>query len=179
MAWKLFDIGSGSKELSFKVLEKIDYNSAYIKYNKRWNSTPSQANVLYKRVMEPERDVIVCRTVLEDELNPIPESVLVMNKSAWVVLEKLDNGQACRIKFFQKSTLPMIQASGDGKSHLDSDAWYHYYRIGNVSECAMQSLKTIVSDFDGAITTLLAHYNGDVDETFRRVIAMLDLEASI
>ncbi|KAH9111048.1 hypothetical protein LEN26_013567 [Aphanomyces euteiches] len=179
MAWKLFDIGYGSKELSFKVHEKIDYNSAYIKYNKRWNSTPSQANVLYKRVMEPERDVIVCRTVLEDELHPIPEGVLVMNKSAWVVLEKLDNGEECRIKFFQKSTLPMIQASADGKSHLDSDAWYQYYRIGNVSECAMQSLKTIVSDFDGAITTLLAHYNGDVDETFRRVIAMLDLEASI
>ncbi|CAK4344579.1 unnamed protein product [Aphanomyces euteiches] len=179
MASKLFDIGYGSKELSFKVLEKIDYNSAYIKYNKRWNSTPSQANVLYKRVMEPERDVIVCRTVLEDELHPIPEGVLVMNNSAWVVLEKLDNGEACRIKFFQKSTLPMIQASADGKSHLDSDAWYQYYRIGNVSECAMQSLKSIVSDFDGAITTLLAHYNGDVDETFRRVIAMLDLEASI
>ncbi|CAK4626300.1 unnamed protein product [Aphanomyces euteiches] len=122
MAWKLFDIGYGSKELSFKVHEKIDYNSAYIKYNKRWNSTPSQANVLYKRVMEPERDVIVCRTVLEDELHPIPEGVLVMNKSAWVVLEKLDNGEECRIKFFQKSTLPMIQASADGKSHLDSDA---------------------------------------------------------
>ncbi|KAH9086769.1 hypothetical protein Ae201684P_000189 [Aphanomyces euteiches] len=176
MAWKLFDIGYGSKELScLKKSTTIQPIS-----NTTNGGIRLQVKQMYCTSINLSARVDwTRRTVLEDELHPIPEGVLVMNNSAWVVLEKLDNGEACRIKFFQKSTLPMIQASADGKSHLDSDAWYQYYRIGNVSECAMQSLKSIVSDFDGAITTLLAHYNGDVDETFRRVIAMLDLEASI
>ncbi|KAH9086770.1 hypothetical protein Ae201684P_000189 [Aphanomyces euteiches] len=145
MAWKLFDIGYGSKELScLKKSTTIQPIS---------NTTNGGIRLQVKQMY--------CTSI---------------NLSARV--DWTQRGFMCA-HFFQKSTLPMIQASADGKSHLDSDAWYQYYRIGNVSECAMQSLKSIVSDFDGAITTLLAHYNGDVDETFRRVIAMLDLEASI
>ncbi|CAK4344576.1 unnamed protein product [Aphanomyces euteiches] len=177
MAWKLFCGGYGTKDTKFNVLEKVDCNTTYVQYMKRWNAAPSQANVLYKRIMEPTRDVIVCRTVLEDELNPFPEGVLVMNKSTWVVLEKLDNGKACRMKFFQKSTLPMIQSSPDTQSHLDSDAWFEYYRVGTVSDSVMHSLKTMVTEFNGAITALLSNYNGNIDETFKKVIAMMDQES--
>ncbi|CAK4626294.1 unnamed protein product [Aphanomyces euteiches] len=177
LMYQLTEAAMVESGLNDKVLEKVDCNTTYVQYMKRWNAAPSQANVLYKRIMEPTRDVIVCRTVLEDELNPFPEGVLVMNKSTWVVLEKLDNGKACRMKFFQKSTLPMIQSSPDTQSHLDSDAWFEYYRVGTVSDSVMHSLKTMVTEFNGAITALLSNYNGNIDETFKKVIDMMDQES--
>ncbi|ETV71682.1 hypothetical protein, variant 1 [Aphanomyces astaci] len=174
MAWALFQGGCGAKkkQLTYEMIEKIDYNSAYVGIELHWNDLANQANCLYKRFTEPDRDVIVCRSVLEDELHPFREGALVLNKSAWLVIERLDNGKACRLKFFQKSTLPMLQ-SNHGTRSL-SDPASRYFRVGTVTDSVLLSLKSMIADFSEAMDTLLANYNGNVADTFHRVNLMMD-----
>ncbi|RHY91532.1 hypothetical protein DYB37_006144 [Aphanomyces astaci] len=128
-------------------------------------------------------------SVLEDELHPFREGALVLNKSAWcdggvfpilvahaspcrLVIERLDNGKACRLKFFQKSTLPMLQ-SNHGTRSL-SDPASRYFRVGTVTDSVLLSLKSMIADFSEAMDTLLANYNGNVADTFQRVNSMMD-----
>ncbi|RLO08796.1 hypothetical protein DYB28_015075 [Aphanomyces astaci] len=128
-------------------------------------------------------------SVLEDELHPFREGALVLNKSAWcdggvipilvahaspcrLVIERLDNGKACRLKFFQKSTLPMLQ-SNHGTRSL-SDPASRYFRVGTVTDSVLLSLKSMIADFSEAMDTLLANYNGNVADTFHRVNLMMD-----
>ncbi|ETV97445.1 hypothetical protein H310_09376 [Aphanomyces invadans] len=173
MAWALLQSGCGAKlKPSFEMLEKFDYNSAYIRIEKKWNDDMShQANCLYKRFTEPDRDVIVCRSVLEDELHPFDQGALVLNKSAWFVIEKLDGGKACRLKFFQKSTLPMLQTANGTRS--DAESASRYFRVGTVTDTVLDSLKTMIKEFSDVMHTLLANYNGNIAETFKQVNALM------
>ncbi|KAF0709630.1 Aste57867_5855 [Aphanomyces stellatus] len=174
MAWLLFQGGCGAakKRLTYEVIEKFHVNAAYLRISKHWNDLANQANVLYKRFTEPDRDIIVCRSVLEDEVHPFDESALVLNKSAWLVMERIDGGKRCRLKFFQKSTLPMVQSSFGTRNLVDREITSRYYRVGNVTDSVLLSLKTMVTDFSGAINALVANYNGNIHDTFAKVNGM-------
>ncbi|KAH9122502.1 hypothetical protein AeMF1_006223 [Aphanomyces euteiches] len=91
MAWKVFQgcLGAKNSNLTSHTLKTLDQNAVYVRKEKHWNDLLNQANCLYKRYREPHRDVIVCRTILEDEEIPFHPGALVMNKSAWYIDTKL------------------------------------------------------------------------------------------
>ncbi|KAG9415103.1 hypothetical protein AC1031_008532 [Aphanomyces cochlioides] len=168
LAWLVFQEGICAA-LKHQTLERFDDYTSYVRYERFWSGLGDQANCLYKRFREPHRDVIVCRTVLEDELNPFRPDALIMNKSAWIVLEKVDDGKACRIKLFQKCTLPMVQSSYGTRVQVNQDALQHLDRVGSVTDSVMFALQTTVLDFSNAINNLMAAYNGNVKDTFKLV----------
>ncbi|CAK4082158.1 unnamed protein product [Aphanomyces euteiches] len=175
-AWMLCQnsFGSKRKNMSYKVLEKHNHNSVYMRLEKHWNDLANQANVLFKRFTEPTRDVIAIRTILEDELHPFTEGTLVMNKSAWIVCEMVEEHKKCRMKFFQKCTLPMVQSTV-GTDLMDGHpVMSRFYRVGNVTDSALLSLKTIIADFANSMNILLTNYDGNVDDTFKRMAWMLE-----
>ncbi|CAK4520212.1 unnamed protein product [Aphanomyces euteiches] len=138
----------------------LDDGSIYFCYVKNLGAFSSKSNCLYKRYIENNRHVIVGRSILEDELYPFQNGDLVLNKSSWIVLEKVDNGAACRLKYMQKSTLPMIQLNNAAKRDILSQ----HNRIGSVTDSVLLSLKTMNLEFTRAIDTMLkAHSTNAVD----------------
>ncbi|KAH9135485.1 hypothetical protein AeRB84_019138 [Aphanomyces euteiches] len=130
------------------------------KRNVEFGRLLQQVQLFYKRYIENNRHVIVGRSILEDELYPFQNGDLVLNKSSWIVLEKVDNGAACRLKYMQKSTLPMIQLNNAAKRDILSQ----HNRIGSVTDSVLLSLKTMNLEFTRAIDTMLkAHSTNAVD----------------
>ncbi|CAK4353422.1 unnamed protein product [Aphanomyces euteiches] len=143
----------------YKIAD-LDDGSIYFCYVKNLGAFSSKSNCLYKRYIENNRHVIVGRSILEDELYPFQNGDLVLNKSSWIVLEKVDNGAACRLKYMQKSTLPMIQLNNAAKRDILSQ----HNRIGSVTDSVLLSLKTMNLEFTRAIDTMLkAHSTNAVD----------------
>ncbi|CAK4473560.1 unnamed protein product [Aphanomyces euteiches] len=171
MAWKVFEgcLGAKNSNLTSHTLKTLDQNAVYVRKEKHWNDLLNQANCLYKRYREPHRDVIVCRTILEDEEIPFHPGALVMNKSAWLVLEKLDGGKACRLKYFQKSTLPMVQSNFGTKNLVDRAETSRYYRVGNVTNAVLLSLQNLIRDVSVTLRLLVDNYTGNIDDTFELV----------
>ncbi|CAK4653603.1 unnamed protein product [Aphanomyces euteiches] len=175
MAWKVFEgcLGAKNSNLTSHTLKTLDQNAVYFRKEKHWNDLLNQANCLYKRYREPHRDVIVCRTILEDEEIPFHPGALVMNKSAWLVLEKLDGGKACRLKYFQKSTLPMVQSNFGTKNLVDRAETSRYYRVGNVTNAVLLSLQNLIRDVSVTLRLLVDNYTGNIDDTFELVNRLL------
>ncbi|KAH9142879.1 hypothetical protein AeRB84_013075 [Aphanomyces euteiches] len=110
-AWLLTHCGLEPKSSgkTYTTLEKFDSNSAYVCFQKSFISLPYQSNNLLKRYREANRDVILGRSILEDELYPFEDGKLIMNKSLWLVLDKVNDGKSCRVSYYHKCMLPMVQ----------------------------------------------------------------------
>ncbi|CAK4692854.1 hypothetical protein LEN26_020283 [Aphanomyces euteiches] len=168
LVWLLTHCGLEPKTsgMSYTTLEKFDFDAAYISFKKKFNSLPYQSNNLFKRCREPTRDVIIGRSVLEDELYPFEEGSLIMNKSFWLVLDKVNDGKGCRISHFHKCMLPMVQSK--------SPATYNGQPVGALSDYALESLKTNLKAFTASMNTLLSEYSGNASDSFFRVRARIE-----
>ncbi|CAK4192138.1 unnamed protein product [Aphanomyces euteiches] len=168
LIWGLFRgrLESMSSSMSCQTVEIFD-------------ETSIKAHCLYKRYTDSDRHVIVGRTILDDEVHPFQDGELVLNKSVWVILEKLDNGSACRMNFTQKCTLPMVQSRDGIQTLADHDAISRFCRVGGVTDSIMLSLKTMTRDFSQGVDLILDKYTGNIDDTFNLVNEFLKVDATV
>ncbi|KAH9135483.1 hypothetical protein AeRB84_019136 [Aphanomyces euteiches] len=137
----------GWKDVYVKVLEKYCSNSIYMRVKKNWADLTIEGNCLYKRFIASDRHVMVSR----------------------VVVEKLQDGQGCQVKYFFKCTPAMVQ-SHFGASYMDNDAaMARFHQVDRVTDSVLSTLKVFVGHFGKSLSTLLANYDGNVVETFNRV----------
>ncbi|OQS05410.1 hypothetical protein THRCLA_02454 [Thraustotheca clavata] len=136
MTWLLLTAGCSLERSSFHRLETFDEDTIYIANEGRWEFLLNQTRLLMRRFIESNRIIFVMRTILEDELTPHSPEALVTNKCAWFMLEPTSEGHT-RIKFYQKSTLPMVQSEALLKHPKFSDVNSPYYRIGNITDAAL------------------------------------------
>ncbi|KDO26801.1 hypothetical protein SPRG_08091 [Saprolegnia parasitica CBS 223.65] len=155
MTWLLLSAGCSLHRKNFQRLEKFDDDTIYIANEGRWESILNQTRLLMKRFTEADRTVFVVRTILDDELNPHAPDALVNHKSAWFVVEPIAGQPGCRIKYFQKMTLPMVQSEVLLTHPKFSDVNSPYYRIGNFTDAAMMSLREMVGEFNSQLELLL------------------------
>ncbi|EQC28693.1 hypothetical protein SDRG_13568 [Saprolegnia diclina VS20] len=158
MMWLLLSAGCSLNRTTFHRLETFDEDTIYIANEGRWEFLINQTRLLMKRYVETDRIVFVMRTILEDELSPHAPEALVTNKSAWFLLEPIAGQPGCRIKFFQKMTLPMVQSEVLLTHPKFSDVNSPYYRIGNITDAAMMSLREMIGDFTSQLELLLQRY---------------------
>ncbi|OQR89377.1 hypothetical protein ACHHYP_06324 [Achlya hypogyna] len=156
MMWLLLTAGCSLEPSKFHRLETFEEDTIYIANEGRWELLISQTRLLMKRYREANRVVIVMRTILEDELTPHDPAALVTNKSAWFILEPVDS--RTRVKFYQKTTLPMVQGEALLTHPKFSDVNSPYYRIGNITDAAMMSLREMITDFTEHLEKLLTRY---------------------
>ncbi|CAK4082159.1 unnamed protein product [Aphanomyces euteiches] len=155
LVWSLFQgLRAGANKRN-KIAD-LDDGSIYFCYVKNLGAFSSKSNCFTSVILK----TIDTSLSVEDELYPFQNGDLVLNKSSWIVLEKVDNGAACRLKYMQKSTLPMIQLNNAAKRDILSQ----HNRIGSVTDSVLLSLKTMNLEFTRAIDTMLkAHSTNAVD----------------
>ncbi|CAK4401436.1 unnamed protein product [Aphanomyces euteiches] len=94
---------------------------------------------------------------------------LTIEGNCLVVVEKLQDGQGCQVKYFFKCTPAMVQ-SHFGASYMDNDAaMARFHQVDRVTDSVLSTLKVFVGHFGKSLSTLLANYDGNVVETFNRV----------
>ncbi|KAH9183737.1 hypothetical protein AeNC1_014280, partial [Aphanomyces euteiches] len=169
MAWSLLTGSLSVLRRSHGCLEMFDSNTMYIRMEQRWNGFVNQTNLLLKRHIEPTRFIVTMRSILEDDVFPYDQEAFVLNRCAWLIFEQGDTGNV--MKFFQKSTLPMVQASYAAQ-HLGDEVdnpEHGFYRVGNVTDATLLSIKEMVSDFGNALSNLVEALTGQSLISLRRL----------
>ncbi|EQC28694.1 hypothetical protein SDRG_13569 [Saprolegnia diclina VS20] len=153
--WALMANPSQYEYTGFSLLETFDDDTKYIcTIGKLDNLLTSQCRFLMRRLSEPGREIFLIRSILEDELMPHDKTALINNKSAWFVLEPTPGG-GCRLKFYQKATLPMMQSQLFLQHPKFKKPGSPYYRVGNITDAIMTSLREMVKGFKGALVHVL------------------------
>ncbi|KAG9401188.1 hypothetical protein AC1031_009941 [Aphanomyces cochlioides] len=113
--WQTFHIQQ-HKSTSQTVTEVIDANTVYEQYTEMKNGTPCHSNTISKLYIESNRDVIVWRTVHEDEMTPDMIKGAVEDQWGWIELTPLENPKHCRLTLLMQvmadtneSALPQLK----------------------------------------------------------------------
>ncbi|KAG9415092.1 hypothetical protein AC1031_008520 [Aphanomyces cochlioides] len=169
MAWSLLTGSLSVLRRSHGCLEMFNSNTMYVRMEQRWNGFVNQTNLLLKRHIEPTRFIVTMRSILEDDVFPYDQDAFVLNRCAWLIFEQGDTGSV--MKFFQKSTLPMVQASYAAQ-HLGDEVnnpEHGFYRVGNVTDATLLSIKEMVSDFGNSLSNLVEALTGQSLMCLRRL----------
>ncbi|KAF0709631.1 Aste57867_5856 [Aphanomyces stellatus] len=149
-------------------LETFDANTVYVQNEGRWKGMVNQSKMIVKRHVDSDRVLLTARTILEDDKFPYEDDALVLNKCIWMLMEpdrRADGTIGTRLKFFTKSTLPMVQSTYVAQHLLDVDASkaesHQYYRVGNVTDATLVSLQEMVHDFACALFVMLEVVSGN------------------
>ncbi|ETW05255.1 hypothetical protein H310_04220 [Aphanomyces invadans] len=95
-AWHTFHLPHTSATSSTSI-EVVDPNTIYEQCTETKHGVECHSNTICKLYTEPKRDVIVWRTVLEDDLAPHMLKGAVDDQWGWIVLTPLDNPNQCRL----------------------------------------------------------------------------------
>ncbi|KAH9122935.1 hypothetical protein AeMF1_005962 [Aphanomyces euteiches] len=87
-----------------ETLEKIDPFTVYQIFRNTNETNAAYINLIYKYYVEVDREVIVWRSVLEDELVPQMKKGHAHNKWGWVVIVPTNDPTTCRITYLQQIT---------------------------------------------------------------------------
>ncbi|CAK4173046.1 unnamed protein product [Aphanomyces euteiches] len=144
MVWA---ITTGQLRDSLQPLERLEEftpDLAYVNIPIAFVGLAGQNRDLVRRYSEPNRDVFVYRSILEDELKP-HDKAMIANESAWLVVEPIDpsqgGGGGCRVKFFMRLTPPLLsrQTKLDVKTTIDG-LIHHSTTIMHDFEMTIQQL---------------------------------------
>ncbi|OQR93507.1 hypothetical protein ACHHYP_02490 [Achlya hypogyna] len=153
--WVLMGDPSRYDYAGFSMLETFDADTKYLcTVGQLDNLLTSQCRFLLRRVVEADRVVFMMRSILEDELMPHDKTALVNNKSAWFVVEP-SNAGGCRLKFYQKATLPMMQSQLFLQHPKFKMPGSPYYRIGSITDAVMTSMREMITTFKQALVLVL------------------------
>ncbi|KAF0684258.1 Aste57867_23722 [Aphanomyces stellatus] len=98
--WRVFG-GDHCEPLLDGFVESVEWIDECLLYSSMVTSQRGRdchANILYKKYPEPDRNVIVVRSVLHDPQRPTASNALVENVVGWVQISALpDNPDACRM----------------------------------------------------------------------------------
>ncbi|KAF0684259.1 Aste57867_23723 [Aphanomyces stellatus] len=110
VAWQVFE-GEAPPDLPEGALETFERVDPFTVYGKTQTSPaaptlpPGHSNMIRKYYVEPDREVIVSRTVLEDATMPHMSKGAVENRCMWLTVVPVD-AHRCRFSFVQHSVWP-------------------------------------------------------------------------
>ncbi|CAK4128260.1 unnamed protein product [Aphanomyces euteiches] len=102
--WKVFNGGYSMPipEGTEETLEIVDAYTVYQTFKNTGNNVVVHANVIYKYYVEMDREVVVWRSVLEDELMPHMKEGSVQNKWGWLVVAPTKDATSCRLTYLHQ-----------------------------------------------------------------------------
>ncbi|KAH9127619.1 hypothetical protein AeMF1_002109 [Aphanomyces euteiches] len=116
--WQTFHVLPLS-ETSHATTEVVDSNTIYDQCVETKHGIPCHSNTISKLYPEARRDVIVWRTVHEDELAPHMIEGAVDDQWGWITVAQLDNPKHCRLTLLMQI---MADASDAAPPQLKVDA---------------------------------------------------------
>ncbi|OQS04549.1 hypothetical protein THRCLA_03227 [Thraustotheca clavata] len=103
---------------SYQLLHEIDPNTVYISSMWHYSGGGYQARMIVKRYIEENRQIIISRSIHEDELHPLVEGCAIANECSYLSFDKDPATGLARARYFQRMKPTYFTQEIHDRSHL-------------------------------------------------------------
>ncbi|OQR82628.1 hypothetical protein ACHHYP_15695 [Achlya hypogyna] len=109
---------SSDAPASYRQLQQVDASTVYISSMRYHSQGGYQGRLIVKRYIEETRQVIICRTIHEDDLHPLVEGCAIANEASWVTFDRDPTTGQARARYFQRMKPTYFTEAEGGRNHL-------------------------------------------------------------
>ncbi|EQC35766.1 hypothetical protein SDRG_06525 [Saprolegnia diclina VS20] len=104
--------------VSYQQLHQVDPSTVYISSMWYHSNGGYQGRMIVKRYIEANRQVIISRSIHEDELHPLVDGCAIANEVSWVAFDCDPTTGLARARYFQRMKPTYFADEQNDRSHL-------------------------------------------------------------